>query len=126
MKLRIKGDSLRLRLTRAEVQQLAQRGLVEESTRFAPPGRFVYRLRRAPQASQLAATFDDAAIEIQVPEDAAREWCDTELVTLQNVQHFAGTDLRIMVEKDHACLAPRTDEDESDHFTHAAQRSLES
>jgi hypothetical protein len=123
MKLRIKGDSLRLRLTRTEVQQLAQRGLVEEQTHFAPSGSFGYRLRRAPQARQLAATFDDAVIEIQVPEAAAREWCDTELVTLQNVQRVGGVELRITVEKDYACLAPRTDEDESDNFRHPAQRS---
>jgi hypothetical protein len=126
VKLRIKGDSLRLRLTRGEVQQLAAAGSVEDQTHITSHGVLIYRLRRAARATELAATFENGAIDIQVPEGAAREWCDTELVTLQNVQRHGSVALRITVEKDYACLAPRTDEDESDNFSHPAQRSSKS
>ena len=123
MKLRIKGDSLRLRLTRGEVQQLAEVGRVEERVHISPQGVLVYRVQRAPAAAALGAAFADGVIEIQVPETIAREWCASELVTLEAVQHHGAVDLRIVVEKDFACLAPRTDEDESDNFPHPNDRS---
>lgn len=123
MKLRIKGDSLRLRLTRGEVQQLAEVGRVEERVHISPQGVLVYRVQRAPAAAALGAAFADGVIEIQVPEAIAREWCASELVTLEAVQHHGAVDLRIVVEKDFACLAPRTDEDESDNFPHPNDRS---
>jgi hypothetical protein len=123
MKLRMKGDSLRLRLTRAEVQQLAAEGRVEERVSISADGVLVYRLKRTPAAAALGATFENGVIEIQVPEHAAREWCESELVTLDNVQRRGAVDLRIVVEKDFACLAPRSDEDESDNFRHPKDRS---
>jgi hypothetical protein len=119
----MKGDSLRLRLTRGEVQQLAQTGRVEERVHIGAHGLLIYRLQRAPAAAALGATFDNGVIEIQVPDASAREWCDSELVTLDGMQRYAAADLRIIVEKDFACLAPRTDEDESDNFPHPKDRS---
>jgi hypothetical protein len=113
----MKGDSLRLRLTRGEVQQLAESGRVEERVHI-PHGVLIYRLQRAPAAATLGATFDDGVIEIQVPEGVAREWCASERVTLEHVQQQGAVALRIVVEKDFACLAPRRDEDESDNFRH--------
>jgi hypothetical protein len=123
MKLRIKGDSLRLRLTRGEVQQLAQQGCVEERVHISAHGVLVYRIRRVPTPAALGATFDAAVIEIQVPDNTAREWCDSDLVTLDAVQRHGAVDLRIVVEKDFACLVPRTDEDEADNFVHPNDRS---
>jgi len=123
VKLRIKGDSLRLRLTRAEVQELAQSGRVEEHVHIGAHGALVYRLRRTPAAARLGATYENDAIEIQVPDRDAREWCASELVTLSGVQRQGEIELRILVEKDFACLAPRADEDESGNFQHPEQRS---
>jgi hypothetical protein len=123
MKLRMKGDSLRLRLTRGEVQQLAEAGRVEERVHISPRGVLVYRVQRAPGAAALGATFENGVIEIQVPEGVAREWCASELVTLDAVQRDGAADLRIVVEKDFACLAPRSDEDETDNFPHPKDRS---
>lgn len=119
----MKGDSLRLRLTRGEVQQLAQAGRVEERVNISADSVLVYRLQRAPAAAALAATFENGVIEIQVPEAAAREWCASERVTLEHVQRHGAVDLRIVVEKDFACLAPRSDEDEADNFRHPKDRS---
>ncbi len=46
MKLRIKGDSLRLRLTQGEVTALDTGGVVEEKVRFGGGAALIYRLRR--------------------------------------------------------------------------------
>jgi hypothetical protein len=117
MKLRIKGSSLRLRLTQGEVQQLADSGNVEEQVQFAN-ARLTYRVRRDAAARDIAAAYDGNTIEIRVPEQVAREWSRNEQVTLAHSQSVPGTELRIVIEKDFACLAPREGEDESDNFPH--------
>jgi hypothetical protein len=58
-----------------------------------------------------------------VPEIVAREWCASDLVTLEHVQPHGEVRLRIVVEKDYACLASREDEDETDNFTHPQEGS---
>jgi hypothetical protein len=123
MKLRIKGDSLRLRLTRGEVQRLADSGGVEEHVHVSPQGALIYRLQRVSAGVPLGATFANGVIEIQVSTEAADRWCTSELVTLEHTQHHGSVALRIVVEKDWACLAPREDEDESDNFRHPKDRS---
>jgi hypothetical protein len=57
MKLRIKGASLRLRLTQAEMRALEERGVVEEEVPFAAGTRLVYRLRRDAAAADIAAVY---------------------------------------------------------------------
>jgi hypothetical protein len=123
MKLRIKGDSLRLRLTRGEVQGFTDSGHVEEHVHISPQDELVYRLRRVSGRAPLGATFADGVIEIQVSEQAAERWCTSDLVTLDHTQQHGNINLRIVVEKDWACLAPREDEDESDNFRHPKDRS---
>jgi hypothetical protein len=118
VKLRIKGATLRLRLTQGEIRALGEAGHVEEHVPF-PGGRaLTYRLRRDAAAQDIEAAFSKDVLDIRVPEGAAREWCSTDLVTLAREQPLEDGTLRITLEKDYACLAPRSDEDESDNFPH--------
>jgi hypothetical protein len=123
VKLRIKGDSLRLRLTRGEVDRLASHGSVEEQVHFSAEATFAYRLTRVSARAPLGARFAHGVIEIDVSEQAAERWCTSDLVSLDHTQQRGGSRLRILVEKDWACLAPREDEDESDNFRHPKDRS---
>ena len=118
MKLRIKGPTLRLRLTRGEIGALLEEGVVEERVPFAPGVSLIYRLRRDAAAFSISATFRNGVVEILVPEGEAREWGTSELVTLAHEQALPDGTLRITLEKDFACLAPREGEDESDNFPH--------
>ena len=118
MKLRIKGATLRLRLTRGEVDALAQEGVVEERVPFAANVNLIYRLRRDPQVQEISASYRNGVVEVRVPESTAQQWCTSELVTLAHAQPLPEGALQITLEKDFACLAPRTDEDESDNFPH--------
>ena len=54
MKLRIKGDSLRLRLTQGEVRELAQRGVVSDQVRFGPGAHLTYRIASDATAPAMA------------------------------------------------------------------------
>jgi hypothetical protein len=118
MKLRIKGPSLRLRLTQGEMRQLAAGGQVEERVPFPAEVSLIYRLRRDPSCREIEASFAHNVLDIRVPEALARHWCESEEVTLARTQPVAQGSLQITLEKDYACLAPRSDEDESDNFPH--------
>ncbi|HTT41961.1 MAG TPA: hypothetical protein VMG33_02750 [Steroidobacteraceae bacterium] len=118
MKLRIKGASLRLRLTQKEVRALSEEGQVEEQVPFAPGALLIYRLRRDGATPQIRASFSDGIVEILVPEKMADAWCASDQVTLAHSQPVPQGALQITLEKDFACLAPRADEDESDNFPH--------
>jgi hypothetical protein len=118
MKLRIKGPTLRLRLTQGEIRALLEEGQVEERVPFAAGASLIYRLKRDAAAGEIAASFHNGVLEILIPEGNAREWCLTSLVTLAHEQALPNGSLRITLEKDFACLAPREGEDESDNFPH--------
>ena len=117
MKLRIKGDSLRLRLTKGEVDQFHTEGRIADQTRF-PSGRvFVYALAVAAEQDAVSAQFEGDTITIHVPQTLATGWATTEQVGFRGeVALGDGETLRILVEKDFHCLVPRPDEDESDHY----------
>jgi len=116
MKLRIKGPTLRLRLTQGEIRALLEEGVVEERVPFAPGASLVYRLRRDGRSGEISASFRNGVVEILVPEDNAREWCTSDLVTLAHEQAVPDGALRITLEKDFACLESREGEDDSDNF----------
>ena len=118
MKLRIKGDSLRLRLAQGEMQALAERGEVEDRVSFPGGAALRYRLRIDNNNKEISSSYESNLIEILVPEAQARRWCGTDLVTLSATAPIGAGELRIVLEKDWACLAPREGEDESDNFPH--------
>lgn len=118
MKLRIKGDSLRLRLAQGEMRTLAERGEVEDRVTFAGGTALRYRLRVDGNISDISASYDQNVIEILLPGTLADRWCATDLVTLSASETTGEGELRIVLEKDWACLTPREGEDESDNFPH--------
>ena len=118
MKLRIKGDSLRLRLTQGEMRQLAERGEVEDRTSFPGGAALRYRLRVDNGSDEISVSYASNLMEFMLPAALSKRWCGTDLVTLSATQANATGELRIVLEKDWACLAPREGEDESDNFPH--------
>lgn len=119
MKLRIKDNSIRLRLTRSEVAALPENGLVAGQTNFPAGREFRYRVESSPASVNAAAFFTDNTLTVRLPESAVREWVATEQVSVTGEQVLDdGNLLQILVEKDFACLAPREGEDESDMYPH--------
>ncbi|MBT8103691.1 MAG: hypothetical protein KJO95_12030 [Gammaproteobacteria bacterium] len=119
MKLRIKDNAIRLRLTRGEVEILRETGVLAAKTGFPGGREFRYRVESSPASVKPAAFFSDNAIAVRLPETAVLAWATTEQVSLLGEQVLDdGETLQILVEKDFACLAPREGEDESDMFPH--------
>lgn len=125
MKLRIQRNSLRLRLSQSEVAGLAERGRVAECIRFGPQSEaeLTYELVSSERTPTLAASFRARAVTVTVPAERVREWAGSGEVTLEGSIPLGGDEvLRILVEKDFKCLAPRPGEDESDAFPHPKER----
>jgi len=116
MKLRIKGNSLRLRLSMAEVKQVAKSGKVEEHIRFGGTQQLTYRLV-AGDILYLTAGFEADTMTVQVPLQQAVEWADSDQVGFEAECSIGdGEVLHVLVEKDFQCLTERPREDESDLF----------
>ncbi len=119
MKLRIRGNSVRLRVTRTEREAIGAGETVSETTDFGGGHLLTCRLTVDPDADVIGASFDDGIITVRLPAPLAAEWAGSELVSLAGEQPAAdGEALAILVEKDFQCLAPREGEDESDMFLH--------
>ncbi len=110
MKIRIRGNSVRLRLTQSEVDRIRTEGEVSEKTEFAQ-GDFIYRLLRKPD-TELNADLENGRIVVTIPDEQAILWATSEQVGLEgNTENGVS----ILIEKDFKCLTER-DEDESDLF----------
>lgn len=127
MKLRIRDNSVRLRLTQGEVDAVRRDGLVSAHTTFPGGHVFTYRLESSPASVKPEAFFTGSEMTVRVPEETILGWASSEQVSISDQQPVSDDDaLRILVEKDFACLAPREDEDESDMYPHPdAQRDAD-
>jgi hypothetical protein len=115
MKIRIKGNTLRLRLSQSEVKQFAAKGVCEEQTGF-PANTLCFGLKTNQTEAQISASFDDQGIWISIPQNLADHWTQTDEVGLSYEQPLpGGTHLSILVEKDFKCLH-RDGFDESDLY----------
>jgi hypothetical protein len=120
MKLRIRGDTIRLRLKRSEVDQIAAGTSIVEETHF-PDSVLTFRLDVS-ESIAISASFDNGCLAVNVPKSKALDWSDTDDVSLYAEQRLLGTgSLSILIEKDFKCLEPghhRDCDDDEDTFPH--------
>jgi hypothetical protein len=109
MKIRIKNNGLRYRLTRSEVERFGQEGVFIEKVQIGDAV-LTYILQRT-TVTQLSATFINNTITMLVPQQVADEWVGTDKVGLENKE----ASLHLLVEKDFTCL-DNVDEDQSDNY----------
>ena len=116
MKLRIKGNSIRLRLLRSEVDKFAEAGRISEEVGFGPSA-LKYSLSMSSDTDVVRAAFADDEIVVSVPERLARDWTTNENVGFE-IEQQTGADrtLTIIVEKDFVCIDRPNDPDRDDAF----------
>ena len=117
MKLRIAGNSIRLRLSQSDVRLLADTGSVAETVDIGPNQRLSYRLIRSDSAERMTAGFEDNCLTVFVPARLTDKWTATAEV---GIQTDPSERLKILVEKDFACLHPHPGEDDQDTFPNPA------
>lgn len=118
MKIRIRGNSIRLRLMQTEVENVDAGQVVQETVPFGKgKPSFRYALYTGVETDKILATYDDHTLRIGIPQKQAQQWARTGQVGLEeNIVWEDGTTLHILVEKDFQCLHKRPAEDESDNF----------
>jgi hypothetical protein len=105
MKLRIHGNSLRLRLSQPEVAQFSKTGFVEDRAQFAPGVSFTYTIETSSTLAAAEASYQDHWLRVQVPAAVANKWYTTDEVSISAEQPVEpGTTLSILIEKDFQCL----------------------
>lgn len=118
MKLRIRGNSIRFRLTQSEVAQFGDTGMIDEMLEFGVANPVLsYQLRTTGDDETIRAGFEDNCLSVSIPVSVAESWINSVQVGIEAVQPLDNNrTLRILVEKDFACLTERVGEDETDAF----------
>ncbi|SIQ17870.1 DUF7009 family protein [Maribacter ulvicola] len=115
MKIRIKGDSIRFRLTQSEVKSLSENGQIYDSTNFGTI-KFSYGVVLKRDVNQLHISFTNNSIILEMPETIGKAWFSNDIVTYDHIMKTTlGNNLYLLLEKDFTCL-DNTIEDQSDNY----------
>ncbi|MCW5515684.1 DUF7009 family protein [Muriicola sp. Z0-33] len=115
MKIRIKGNAVRLRLTKTEVATLCKTGRIEEKTQF-PNGLFTYALLVAEANDPLAARIIQNTMEIILSKELIKDWETNDKVGFEHSITLDNNEkLSLLVEKDFVCM-DETVEDQTDNY----------
>jgi len=120
MKLRIRGNSIRLRLSQRDVKNFKENKTIENSIQFGG-GSLTYSLSSS-DIPKLKCDFDGSRIQVWVPTELSQIWVDSQLVGMEHLDDSNGKDpIRILIEKDFQCLHVRINEDETDAYPRPKQ-----
>ena len=116
MKIRIKDNSIRLRLTKSDVDELKSQKQVSCKTVISGKEVFEYALRIVAEIKYISASFSDRKITISLPSAEAKTLTDTNEITVKGWQDNGEEEqLFLLIEKDLQCL-DETEEDQSDMY----------
>jgi hypothetical protein len=121
MKLRLKNNVIRLRLTQKEIVRFAETGRVEEEIEFGIESSqtLIYALEVDNETQTARANFENNRITVSISKAQADDWTRTEQIGIEAEQIIGdGKILRLLVEKDFVCLEPRKGDDDKDGFPH--------
>lgn len=110
MKLRLRHNSLRLRVGRSEVASFLESGIVEDSVEF-PSMPLVYILHSSDECKEIQASFMNGWVTVSVPKEQGRDWAAGDLVGMQN--KYRG--ISIVIEKDWECTRPLEEGEEDEN-----------
>lgn len=115
MKVRIKGNSVRIRVSKSEVEKFATIGYLEEQTCFGDNA-LIYALQAKPTGDELSADFINGKITMYVPEALVKDWPVNDTTGFDaNMPTSVSGNLYLLLEKDFICL-DATVEDQSDNY----------
>ncbi|MEM6358901.1 MAG: hypothetical protein AAF731_02345 [Bacteroidota bacterium] len=114
MKIRIKGNSIRLRLSQSEVNKIKSESSISDVIQF-PERKLIYTLSKS-DIDSVCAEFNETQILVKAPVALINTWVGSGQVGFEANQDLKeGESLYILVEKDFKCSIDRN-EDESDLF----------
>ena len=116
MKIRIKGNSIRLRLSKSELEVFEKTGYVEERTEFLN-STFCYAIQKLFDGHSLDASFTGQKLTVFVPKAVVQEWVNTDVVGFDHYLPLPDEKtLFLLIEKDYKCIDGDESEDQSDYY----------
>ena len=106
MKLRVHGNSVRLRLRRSEVERFGKEGQLEESLQIGA-GRLGYRLLRS-AVTAVEADFEFGVLRIEVPAAEADAWVNGDEVGI----YVQTPTVEVLLEKEFRRTSQKSELDE--------------
>ena len=105
MKLRLKGNSIRVRLDRRDIERLIDEGRVDDAVRFGPGLAFSYAVERGPAPRECPmASYTAGSLLIRIDPEDAEDWLAGDRVGFDHQQPVDGGVVRVLLEKDFACI----------------------
>lgn len=125
MKLRIKGDSLRLRITPREVSRLLETGRIEETIHFGPEtdARLSYALMTQSARENVMVRYLPGEITVLISTEQARIWAESDHVGIYGAVEISCGQLQLAIEKDFACL-DKDDTENQDRYPNPNQGAV--
>lgn len=116
MKIRIKGNSVRFRLSKSEVDLLGKEGLLQETTNFGS-NVFTYSVKSTLE-QELNATFTSSGITLHVPTKLLNQWAGTQsqVGIVNKIDVGKNEILTLLLEKDFKCIDAPAGENQDDFF----------
>jgi hypothetical protein len=121
MKLRLEGNSIRLRVRKSDLSQLTTSGWLTETLVFPNNNVFKYQLKTEENAATINAQMSAGALTVSIPLSIATLWAASETVSLE---HTLDSGLYILIEKDFPCK-DRANEDKNDTFFELIQTPIQ-
>jgi hypothetical protein len=117
MKIRIQGNSIRFRLKQFEVEAFKEKRIIKEVLSFGTEEQNQLQfILCSGNTSEFTLEQNSTIIQLNVPENIANEWTNTNLVGFEEkIRTAKGKEINILVEKDFKCL-DRSDEDEAGSY----------
>ena len=103
MKLRFRNNSVRLRVNRNEVSNLARGAVLQEEVQFPGGARISYTLESSPSPSP-GASFRDGVIRIAAPRPQIASWANSDSIGIYFDLPAGASVLRVAIEKDLECI----------------------
>lgn len=126
MKLRLRKNSIRLRLLQNEIEQLRNGRKVSEKIQFNQSQIFTYTIAVSDTAREISARFAEGEIIVEIPLEQTLDWTNTNRVGLETEQKVdESLTLKITLEKDFVCLDRPLDADNADAFPHPKMNCAE-
>ena len=117
MKLRLEGNSIRVRLDRRDIERLIDEGHVDDAVRFGPGLAFSYAVEAGPAARERPrVSYTDGHLTIQIDPADVEEWLSGDRVGFDHLQDVEGGVVRVLVEKDFACIDRPLGEEADDAY----------
>ena len=117
MKIRIKDSSIRLRLSKMDVNTLSEQGCILSECQITVGNTLKYMISLSDK-EEMSIKMKYNTIDLKVPYDQLEAFLKEDQVGFERIiNNGAEGGLHILVEKDFQCLVPRVHEDEANLYT---------